>query len=167
MHACMGLVVADLVEVEPQPAACWVCSQLAVSWAEEPCWPWVSAPVCCWIFLQASGWTAWPCSPTPSASPSAPAKADEANQAPAERSANRTRFTLCVGWNVFPAARQDGSVIPGSLCDTEPHRFACSVHFCPGNSSVFPKLVVCPSLTALRGWETQNKQGWGKKQAQR
>lgn len=50
-------------------------------------------------------------------------------------------------------------LIPGSLCDIEPYYSACWAHFCPGNSSVFPKLIVCPSLTALRGWETQTRRG--------
>lgn len=70
----MSLFLTDLVGVGPQPAAYWVLWQLAVFCAEEPCCSWRLAPVWHWTFLQPSDWTAWPCSPTPSASLWAPAK---------------------------------------------------------------------------------------------
>lgn len=70
----MSLFLTDLVGVGPQPAAYWVLWKLAVFYAEELCCSLRQAPVWYWTFLQPSGWTALPCSPTLSASLSAPAK---------------------------------------------------------------------------------------------
>lgn len=69
-----SLASADLVGVGPPPAVCWVLLHLAVSSAEESQCFWRLTPVWCRPFLQPVDWTAWPWSPTPSASLWAPIK---------------------------------------------------------------------------------------------
>lgn len=171
------LFLTDLVGVGPRPAAYWVLWQLPVFFAEEPCCSWKQAHVWHWTFLQVSDWTAWPCSQTPSASLSAPAKTKKKKKrsniheeelmdqykwgsmfSPLDVSVNQVDKLMFLCRCVFS---------PGSPCETGPHHSACRVCLCPGSSSsASPELLVCPSRTVLTDWKRQTTKSRQRKSRQ-